>query len=347
MPVTAPIRSVRPTIEDLLRSPEYLPSAVELTRRTVRFVRIAREDYRQRVFLENGSGDTEGSANVSLDALMEGLQRLHEPASVPSWIFHTGYCCSTLLARCFEHDAHVHVVKEPWILLDVAHATNAAIFLDPEDRLDILRLVIALLSRRFAGQSAVIIKPGALVNILFEDVMAVSAGVRCLLLYQDLEDHLCQVLKYPDRRTLARNRARLLAAEATRLFGTEHGYRDDLSDGQAAALVWQVWRRRFGDISRTAASTSTLLSMSAEEFLSAPISQYRRVRSHFCLGEGDAPSAPLTRHAKAVHRIYNPSVRQDDLRRAREDFAVELREALDWACGVGPAWFAPAVTAAS
>src|SRR5690242_9997556 len=98
---------------DVWRSPEWFPVSIDPRARRMRFVRMSPETYRASVFLDARTHHLGEIRTAGMDELLRGRPR--GPSRV-HYIFHTAFCCSTLLARHLEALPRVLVLKEPGIL---------------------------------------------------------------------------------------------------------------------------------------------------------------------------------------------------------------------------------------
>src|SRR6476659_3854551 len=133
----------------------------------------------------------------------EARERAKElaPATAPlHLIFHSGFCCSTLFARCFDQPGLASSLSEPMILNDVVgwRQRGAA----PAEVGRLLSDTLGLLARPFEGDQAVVLKPSTIINGLAPAIMKLSAGSRAVVMYAPLEDHLTSLAKkgYDGRR---------------------------------------------------------------------------------------------------------------------------------------------------
>lgn len=105
-------------------------------------------------------------------------------------VFHSAYCCSTLLASALARLPRMLVLKEPVTLLQIA------LGIIPRSRLPMVR---GLLSRGNSGADRVVVKASSACNVIGGDLLAEAPLVRALFLYSDLRSFLLAVLKDPNR----------------------------------------------------------------------------------------------------------------------------------------------------
>src|SRR4029077_2368313 len=102
-------------------SPELYPIGINRLRHLVSFVRMSPDRYRNTSFLDPGATSLAPSVyTFNLDDLL--LYGLHVPnhAAPVHYVFHTAYCCSTLLARYLDLIPPCFVLREPGVLAQIA-----------------------------------------------------------------------------------------------------------------------------------------------------------------------------------------------------------------------------------
>ena len=104
---------------DLLSSPELYPTSIDFDRRTVVCVRMTPDTYRDSVFLDNRTKYRGTEVRFRLDDVIFAARQV--PPKRVHYILNTAYCCSTLLARCFELIPTCFVLKEPRALVQIAN----------------------------------------------------------------------------------------------------------------------------------------------------------------------------------------------------------------------------------
>lgn len=109
------------------------------------------------------------------------------------FLFHSAYCCSTLLAAAFDIPGVAMGLKEPVLLNDIigwrhrgAAGPQVARVLDEGLR---------LLARPFAPGEAVVVKPSNIVNPLIPAILSMRPQARALLLHAPLEPYLASIAR--------------------------------------------------------------------------------------------------------------------------------------------------------
>lgn len=119
--------------------------------------------------------------------MVPGDTVLPQSPAEPAFLFHTAYCCSTLLARALHQAPGAVALKEPQVLTRLANLTLApnADFARIDRR---LLGSLRLLSRPWDGGGRVLIKPSNVVNGLLPRMLEAHPRARAVLLYSTLEE---------------------------------------------------------------------------------------------------------------------------------------------------------------
>ena len=118
---------------------------------------------------------------------------LASPPAPIHFIFHSAYCCSTLLAAAFDIPGVAMGLKEPVLFNDLigwrlrgATGPQVARVLDEGLR---------LLARPFGAGEAVVVKPSNIINPLIPAILSMRPQSRALLLYAPLDDYLASIAR--------------------------------------------------------------------------------------------------------------------------------------------------------
>ena len=110
------------------------------------------------------------------------------PPAPLHFIFHSAYCCSTVLARAVDIEGMSMGLKEPLILNDMVGWRRRGA--DPRRLGAMLDDVLTLLARPFAPGEAVVVKPSNVLNSLAPAMLGLRPQSNALLLYAPLPDFL-------------------------------------------------------------------------------------------------------------------------------------------------------------
>ncbi len=252
-------------------------------------------------------------------------------------IWHTGFCCSTLLAKAVTEPASNLSLCEPQILVDVAEAKRA-----PQTRAsDVPKLVLHLLARRLSREIAVTVKPAPAANVLLRDAATQTAG-SMLFLYSDCGSFLVSVAKLA---TEGRNYARRMFLA---ILGDGHPQGQwspkqllSLSDLQVAALLWHMQIDEF--LRSWPLVESRARSLDCEAFLADPVETLIRLDDFFSLGLGrnkilEVTSGPVFRtNAKDGRSPLDAESRRGQNEAVIRRLGTELERIVAWSYEVCPA----------
>lgn len=229
-------------------------------------------------------------------------------------------------------------LSEPVLLNDIVGIRRRGEISGPE----IARLsddALHLLSRRWAGTQAVVIKPSNIVNGLIPAVMSLRPDTRAICLYAPLRQFLSSVAR---KGLWCRLWVRELLEGLLREGAVQLGFEDRdyfrLTDLQVAAVGWLAQHAMFHRFSsqfgpnRMATLDSDLLTDRATEVVAAagllfdlPINAARAVE----IGEGPA----FTRHSKSGKR-FSAADRAAERRAAEAAHGDEIDKVEQWARAV-------------
>lgn len=218
----------------IVRDGNWLPHRFDPEGDTIHFLRASREIHRKVTFVtdEHLPGDLEKIVLGRSDAVGEAATP--EPVH---FIFHSAFCCSTLLARAFDIEGKSMGLKEPVILNDlVGWRLRGA---DPRRIGEALDQVLTLLAQPFEAGEACVIKPSNLLNGLAPGIMTLRPQANALLLYAPLEIFLKSVAKKGMwGRLWVRDLMVKQLKENLIQLGLDHEQLMGVTDLQAAAVGW-------------------------------------------------------------------------------------------------------------
>lgn len=114
------------------------------------------------------------------------------PQAPLGWIFHTSFCCSTLLARALHLPPHQVVLKEPMVLRRLADARH-----DGTDIDGFVAPITRLLARPWHPAGRVVVKPTHAALNIASDLLDAAPGSRGVMVTSSLEDFLISNIKKP------------------------------------------------------------------------------------------------------------------------------------------------------
>lgn len=320
-----------PALPDVILDPEWIPHTFDAGGASLTFVHLPRDARKDLMFLsdEHFAGNF---AKADFPAAAVAAEIGGAPRAPLHFIFHTSYCCSTLLANALDVPGATGVLKEPDVLINLA---NRLIRSDDQANRQRLELVLRLLERPFAPAEAVIVKPTNFANRLLENVLAQRPGSKAVLLHSDLETFLRSLLK---RGMFGRIFGRKLFTQLRGWSPLDFGYGPDelmqLTDVQAAALAWLMQIHHFDTMAR--AFPDRVLVLDSPTLLAEPAAAIDKVQTLFELGldqsqiQAIATGPVFSKHSKFSDRDYSTYAREKEHKVATETHAEELEMVVKW-----------------
>jgi hypothetical protein len=231
------------------------------------------------------------------------------------WIFHVAHCGSTLLARALDQQSTNLVLREPLALRQLAFDKHAAL----------LRLVAAMLSKRYQRDMPTIVKANVPVNFLLQDLADFDTNARVIFLYCGLRDYVRAILRSENHRQWLRRVTTQLAAYL--------GDLSQLTDAERTAALWLAQMRAFEAAIARLPNSRTL---EAESFFSEPHHQLALAAAHLevPMREADLDATvkgPLfSTYSKNPELPFDNDMRLDRLRELEESLAPEIAQAERW-----------------
>lgn len=254
------------------------------------------------------------------------------------FIFHSAYCCSTLLAQAFDNPGVSHALSEPQILNDMVgwrhRGGNAAQIGMVTDG------AIRLLARPLVSGEAAIIKPSNIVNGLASALMTLRPDARAVLLHAPLRLFLGSIArKGMWGRLWVRELLSRQLAEGLIDLGFET--RDYLlhTDLQAAAVGWLAQHRLFADMAQK--WPDRVRTIDSETLVSRPAETMRALADLFDVALDDERIATVVadvfaRDSKSG-RVFESGQRAADQSAAEALHADEIEKVNAWAEAVAKA----------
>jgi hypothetical protein len=323
-------------LPELLDDPAWFPAALDTRAATISFARISRDALSREAFLDQRmDGSVTGRETVSLaDIVAAVADQQHKP---PAFIFHSAFCCSTLLASALDVPDSVLALKEPNILMDLANALRV----DVEARQShkhaeaLVQAVFALLATSSANNEAILIKPTNAANNLLP--YAIKSGAPVLLLYGSLRSFLVSVLKKGEAcKSFVRGQYNIFALDTEGLAAIPQRKAVAFTDLQAAALVW---RHQLELFQRTLAASEReqTVSLDFKRLTATPVPVLKAVTRHLNLPHNNAElesiaNGPVFRHnAKFTGQVFNPEQADQDVRTIEQQYGETLDLIENWA----------------
>lgn len=263
---------------------------------------------------------------VPADALGE-----MELPSEQSWLFHTSFCGSTLLARVLHAPPHNVCLREPMVLRRLGDARHVEQAIAP-----LVSQATALLSRPWHAGGRVTIKPTHAALNIAVDLLDASPESRAVVLTSTLDDFLVSNLKKAPE-TQAKipqlvERAMKASGFHTRL--PQAAFQPP-SLPCAAVLQWAAQRELVASMAENVGARRMCV-VDMDRLMADLPGTVRRLAGWLSL---DIPTATLEsrcrnearRNAKATETSFSASQRSQEARLVEQMFSTELSQARGWA----------------
>lgn len=319
-----------PIVAAITCDAEWLAHRYDPTHDAVHFRRTPREQHRAATFLTDDYLPEAGSPAIvrRADVKASGV-----PAAPIHFIFHSAFCCSTMLARAFDIPGKAMGLKEPVILHDlVGWAHRGA---TPSQVAAVLDDALTLLARPFSRGESLVVKPSNIVNALAPAMLAMRPDARALLLYAPLRDYLNSIAR---KEMVGRLWVRDLLVKLLndRLIDFGFSGEDYLrqTDLQAAAVGWLAQHALFARLSdrfgeRVRTLDSVLVTARADDVVRA-LSDLFNIALEPSEIDAVIAGPAFTRHSKS-EAAFGDAERRAEQRRADAIHGDEIEKVAVWA----------------
>ncbi len=321
------------TTDALARDPSWLPYAYAEAQDSFVLAHLPRESQRRAVFLDKRYvADAPLSPPVPAAALKAAAGAQGDAFS--HFIFHTAFCCSTLLARALDVPGAVMCLKEPSVLMSLS--VPAAERRDTPSIRSALATALDLLARPLVAGEQQVIKASNLYNVLIPAALDHRAESKAIFMYGSLEAFVRSSAK---RGVFGRAFSRRLYTHFAPTLSLNTGLRPndifELTDLQVAALVWLMEAKQLAELAQRYAGRVRFLD--SERFLAKPLDTMTRVSAFFALGVNEPTWRAIVEgpvfasDAKNHDAPFDAQKRREQHRSAAAAHAEELSVALKWA----------------
>jgi hypothetical protein len=313
---------------------EWFPHRIEPGLDAIHFVRLAREDHRNASFLSDEYiGDGRGRKTLPVGQVAAAAAAA--PAGRCHFIFHSAFCCSTLLARAVDLDGKSMGLKEPYSLADLSQVALAS---GSTERLtDVLEPLLRLLARPFSQGEAIVVKPSNVANPLIDLLLSLRTEARALLLYSPLPDYLRSIAK---KGLWGRSWARNLFVSLNRKPEFDAGFTEAQrwaqTDLQVAAMAWLQQQAQFARLLRDQ-PPGRIATLDSVTLLADPARTLAAVSGLFGLDftreeVGSIAAGPIfASDSKRHDKAFDASARADEHARVELAHGEEIAMVVRWA----------------
>lgn len=167
----------------IVADPSWLPHEIDAAGRKVRFLKLHSDEFRSRAFLAD-IRKPQAEAWVGFDQVLS----MQPQAGPVHFIFHSGFCRSTLLLQAVGAATRSTCLNEPGILNSLAGMETI--------EQSLVDAIVALLARPHdAGEGAVLVKPSNYPNRLIPHLMRSRTDAKAIIITNDLRSFLEAVVR--------------------------------------------------------------------------------------------------------------------------------------------------------
>lgn len=321
----------RPPIGEMLADAQWLAHRYNEREDKIHFRWTPREEQRSATFLTD--------EHLSKDAAQFAVKSASVPQSdIPSaplhFIFHSAFCCSTMLARVFDLEGRSMGLKEPVILNDLHGWRRREA--TPTSLGEMLDLSLSLLGRPYAEGEAIVVKPSCLINLFAPAIMAMRPNARAIVLRAPLRIFVGSVArKGMWGRLWVRDWLSKLIPEGLIRLGFEPEDYLRLTDLQAAAVCWLSQQMLFDELA-TRVDFGRVSGLESEALLARPEESIRAACQLFQIEHDDESVADVVagpafgRHSK-YPRAYDATERVAEREAGEGPHRDEIDKVTAWA----------------
>lgn len=319
------------SIAAVANDPSWLADRYDPGHDAIHFRRVEREAHRKATFLTPEYLGAEPQPLVLRRSEVMAALTLRAPLH---FIFHSAYCCSTLLARAFDIPGRSMGLKEPVLLNDMVGWRHRGG--EPRAVGAVLGDSLQLLSRPFSTGEAVIIKPSNLCNGLADAILALAPSARALLLYAPLPIFLASVAR---KGMWGRLWVRELMVKQLREGYIDLGLDSEdylgLTDLQAAAVGWLAQHDHFHRLI-VRLGADRVASLDSERLLAHPADALAALARLYGIVLGDDQIAaivegPAFRQHSKFGTNFDQAARSAEQRDGASVHAEEIEKVGVWA----------------
>jgi hypothetical protein len=334
------VRNSKVSVEDMLQDPCWFLDDMSTRDGSFSLVKVSEPELSALPFLaQNWDRSHLSKVRLSAETVLTHLGQPDVKPS-PNFIWHTGFCCSTLLTRALHMPQGNTTLREPQVLLILAELKRYNYFSNGRLNPRLMAAAFSLLSRPFSPGARVTLKPANVAGFLVPDAARLTSG-RMLFLYSDCRSFLISVAKRGENgMRFARRGFGIIAGDGNEAFQWPMHEVMELSDLRVAALMWHM---QIGEFLRNIPSlpSDRVASLDCDALLADPAGVLGKLDEFLGLGlpEGHVCRTidTVLRHdAKSPDMPYDAARRRAEYARIAEIWGEDLDEIVAWSYEVCP-----------
>ncbi len=302
------------------------------------FVGLQQDELRRLPFLDERLPYDNNDFSASITDLAASKFFQQQSVNAPAYIFHTAFCCSTLLANLLDHKGYCLSLREPLSLTQLADWRRGMVTRNPgiekKNYLLALEIAIASMAVGYVENERIVIKLHNRCTNIAVDLLDMHETARAIFIYSDLRGFLVSVLKSEERRRWVHNQLTSVQFDAGSNTLVRQVDLSSLKDVEAASYLWLLNVSSY--VAASESNCSSIHALNCEVLLKSPVEMVSKVASHLHLDigrqqiEGTVLAGALNFHAKSKH-AYNARFRAKEMRMLSKQFSKEISHGLWWA----------------
>ncbi len=320
--------------KNIIKDPQWLAHRYDSKFDQFHFIKASREDCQNAVFLTD---DYLKNAQSPIPVNRQDMASIQHSGKT-HFIFHSAYCCSTLLTKAFDMPGYAFGLKEPVILNDIVGWRARE---KPALKLfnDVLNDALKALSRPFTRGEVTLIKPSNLVNVIAPEILNLLPNAKAIFLHAPLEDYLASIAR---KGLWGRLWVRELMVKQMRDGFINLGLQTEdylkLTDMQSAAVGWLAQHQAFANLCRLLGD-NRIFRLNSSHFMQSNISTINKAAEHFeiYISEQtihDICNSSLFKTHSKTNTVFDASSRKSDKMAGSKIYADELEKVVIWAHAV-------------
>ncbi|MFD2167675.1 hypothetical protein ACFSJY_15595 [Thalassotalea euphylliae] len=309
------------------------------------FIETSERKIREAAFLDGREPFYQHKSSLQISGQYLHNQQVtdHLWAARSRFIFHVGFCGSTLLARLLEsNQQQIICYKEPHILAELANlkAHQSLVFKDVYKQERVFKTVLGQANKSFRVQQQAIVKPSNWVNTILPELASQAGSLSAVFIDMSLEDFLIAILRGGRERIafVYRLNEHLLSClphfkEVSMLINESH-QSIMLQVTKTIALTLHMQKMLF-DSAKSMLGVSNVLTISYKGIVDNTFDTLSEVTRHFDLAFDEpalsnAINSVHNRHAKAKGISFDTSTQDALNNRLYHTYRSEITEAIAW-----------------
>jgi hypothetical protein len=330
------------SVDEILSSPEYFLSGLSTEGRTFEFIKSSRDQLSKPSFIDGRVPLSENSKiyQIKIEQALDWYSHNSIKTQANNFIFHMGFCGSTLLARALDLPGKSFSYKEPQALIHVAelHLTSDPFFKD--NQILILNFILGQYSTPWSKSEQNIIKPSNWVNTMLYDLVASSKSTKAIFLSIRPLDFIVAVFRGGESRVQYVLNFLKHMNSSTSEFNDiikkiERERENTTLSLVKLTLVAHKMQETAFSICSAALSKQNQAQYSYDQLILDPLGALTESSQLFDLNLSEdsfriTTDNSFVNHSKVIHRKYDRLASEDVNKQVLNHYAKEFENGLDW-----------------